>query len=112
MVLVGSLDETAPAPRDANVFFEQLGGEPRALVTFQNAGHVVFVDSCSEFVVAMGFFGLCSDAVWDLPRAHDLTNHLSTAFLRAVFYDDSAAWAALDPNQVSFPGVDYQYIGE
>jgi predicted dienelactone hydrolase len=112
MVLVGSLDETATPSRDAFVFYEYLGGEPRALVTFQNANHFIFVDVCSEFTVVMGLHGLCSDAVWDLPRAHDLTNHFASAFLRAIFYDDAAAWEALDAAHVSFPGVDYQVTGE
>jgi predicted dienelactone hydrolase len=112
MVLVGSLDETATPSRDAFAFHKNLGGTPRALVTFQNANHFIFVDVCSEFTVVMGLHGLCSDAVWDLPRAHDLTNHFASAFLRAIFYDDAAAWEALDPAYVSFPGVDYQVTGE
>ena len=112
LVLVGSLDETAPAARDANVFFERFSGQPRALVMFQNAGHFIFVEACSEFTAAMGLFGLCSDAVWDLPRAHDLTNHLTTAFLRATLYDDPAALDALHPDQVDFPGLDYRFVGE
>jgi len=112
LILVGSLDDTAIPGRDARVFHQNLGGTARALVTFQNAGHFIFVDECGEFTVAMGLHRLCSDAVWDLPRAHDLTNHMASAFLRAIFYDDEAAWDALDSAAVNFPGVEYDLIGE
>ncbi len=43
-----------------------------------------------------------------MDRVHDLTNHFTTAFLLAEFYDDADAAAALAPDAVSFPGIDYE----
>lgn len=53
----------------------------------------------------------CFDAVWDMTRVHDLTNHFATAFLTAELYEDEAAAAVLAPDAVQFPGIEYQTTG-
>ena len=58
-----------------------------------------------------GFPWVCSDAVWDMQRAHDLINHFTTAFLLAKLKDDAEAAAALSPEEVGFPGIAYQAEG-
>jgi hypothetical protein len=67
-------------------------------------------NSCDEvpLFAGMGFFEYCSDEVWDMDRAHDLTNHFVTAFLLAQLYEDADAAAALAPDAVTFPGVRYE----
>lgn len=50
---------------------------------------------------------MCSDAVWDMARAHDLINHFTTAFLLAELKGDAEA-AALAPEKITFPGITYE----
>jgi hypothetical protein len=59
-------------------------------------------------LVEMEFEFLCTDPVWDMQRAHDLINHFVTAFLLAELKGDAAAAAALAPENVAFPGLQYE----
>ena len=54
-----------------------------------------------------GFYWVCSDAVWDMDRAHDLINHFTTAFLLDVMKNDPEAHKALLPEAVTFEEVQY-----
>lgn len=111
MILVGSADRITVPQRDAYVFYELLGSPRKVLVTFEHGGHFIFVDECSELLHQFDLFEVCSDSVWDMTRVHDLINHLGTAFLRAVLYDDDEAARALAPEQVDFRGVQYKAVG-
>ena len=51
---------------------------------------------------------VCADPVWDMDRAHDLINHFVTAFFLAELKGDTAAAAALAPENVAFPGIEYE----
>ena len=62
-------------------------------------------------MVDFGLFFLCADPVWDMDRAHDLINHFTTAFLLATLKGDGEARAALAPDAVQFPGVQYETTG-
>lgn len=103
LIMDGSADSVTFPVRDAYPIFRDLGGEDRTLVVFENAEHYLFVDECSAVALRLGQFERCSDPVWDMTRAHDLINHLTTAFLRAQLYGDAAAAAALDA--ADFTGV-------
>jgi hypothetical protein len=46
-----------------------------------------------------------------MDRAHDLINHFTTAFLLDTLKGDAAAHAALAPDAVAFPGIEYQAEG-
>lgn len=107
LVLVGSRDTVTPPERDAYVIYNQLGSAQKSLAVFDNADHSIFIDQCREFMLQFGAFDGCSDPVWDMARAHDLINHLSTAFLKSVFDEDRRAALALRSRAVNFPGVDY-----
>lgn len=100
LILVGTADDSTKAERDAIPFYEQIGADEKYLVQLQNADHYVFVDVCNPLLVRLNSTYACLDAVWDLPRAHDITQHLVTAFLRAQFYDDADAAAALATDAV------------
>lgn len=50
----------------------------------------------------------CSDAVWDMSRAHDLINHFTTAFMLDVLKRDKEAHKALLPKAVHFTGIQYK----
>jgi hypothetical protein len=69
------------------------------------------VDSCTDLQLQFDLFHICSDPVWDMSRAHDLTNHMATAFLRVTFLEDQQARAALVPEAVRFPSVTYRAEG-
>lgn len=62
-------------------------------------------------LIALGRFEQCSDLVWDMQRAHDLTNHFATAFFLAILKDDPAALAALEPTKNEYIAVRYQRDG-
>lgn len=109
MFLVGSADDVTPPIRDAEYMYDRMfAATPKVLITFQNGGHYIFVDSCSDLLVQFGFFEVCSDPVWDVDRTNDLTNHFTTAFLRSVLYDEPEASAALQPGAVNLIGISYQ----
>jgi len=82
----------------------------KAEVVLDHASHMVFFSSCDEApdMVAIGFPMFCTDPVWDMDRAHDLINHFATAFLLAELKGDAEAAAALAPENVSFPGIQYE----
>lgn len=113
LIMAGTADDITPPIRDAQHIYDRLfSATPKALVSFQNAGHYIFVDSCSDLFIQFGFFDSCSDSVWDVARTNDLTNHFATAFLRAVLYDDAEAAAVLQPQAVNFVGITYQTATE
>ena len=51
---------------------------------------------------------VCFDPVWDKDRSLDLINHFATAFLLAELKGDAEAAAALAPENVTFPGIQYE----
>jgi predicted dienelactone hydrolase len=113
LAMVGSLDTGGEGAIATQDIFAQVGSDQKTLVTFANADHYIFQWSCKDVpsLVELGFFPVCSDSVWDMDRAHDLTNHFTTAFLLAELYDDETARAALAPDAVSFPGITYEAEG-
>jgi predicted dienelactone hydrolase len=113
LAMVGSLDTGGEGAIATQDIFEQAGSNRKTLVTFMNADHYIFQWSCKDVpsLVDLGFFPVCTDSVWDMDRAHDLTNHFTTAFLLAELYGDEEARAALAPEMVSFPGITYEAQG-
>ena len=113
-LLMGGSKDTSVSPEfDIDDPYEQLGSATKALVTFQNADHAIFLWKCSEapWLLDFDLQSLCSDPVWDMDRAHDLINHFTTAFLLDTLKGDKEAAAALVPDAVSFPGIKYQAQG-
>jgi len=104
LIIVGSNDHVTVPERDAYAFYRHLRVN-KSLAVLREAGHFIFVDECSPLLREFGMFEVCSDKVWDMARAHDLINHLTTAFLRALLYEDAAAQTALDT--VDFLGIAY-----
>ncbi len=111
MMMVGSGDVVTPPERDTYNAFAWLGSTDKRLAVFEGANHFIFMDECPPFMTQYGFGWACSDAVWALPDAHAIINHLSVAFLRAVLLEDAAAAAALGPDAVQIDGVRYE-VGE
>ena len=91
--------------------YEYAASAQKALVTFTGADHMIFRTPCEnqpaitpEHPVYIWF---CFDPVWDKERALDLVNHFATAFLLDTLKGDEAAHAALLPDAVNFPGIEY-----
>lgn len=106
LIIAGSGDMTTPVERDARQFYAMLPPETTTYVELDNAGHFIFVDKCFAQAIQFGFFSSCSDLVWDMDRAHDLTNHFVTAFLLDELLDNETA--RLTRAQDSFPAVTIQ----
>jgi predicted dienelactone hydrolase len=105
MIMVGGADRTTPPERDADVFYAALQTD-KTLVTFAHGGHYLFIDACPPLLLDFGAFDVCSDLVWDLPRAHDITNHLATAFFLQHLRGETVT--AFAPDTVHFVGVSYK----
>ena len=113
LVMIGDQDMFLPYDSFGPPTYDAISGEPKALVTFQSGNHMLFANACSAapWFIDAGLYWACSDPVWDMDRAHDLINHLTTAFLLDTLKGDKDAAAALAPDAVSFPGIEYQAQG-
>jgi CubicO group peptidase (beta-lactamase class C family) len=110
LLMLGSRDEVAGPQVDSYKAYETIGSQRKTRVIFENAGHTIFTNNCTAIprLTAAGYYGGCSDPVWDMNRVHDLTNHFVTAFLLAELKGDADAAKALAPENVSFTGVKYE----
>lgn len=113
LALVGTLDSGGWGLIGGQNVFKWASSSQKALITFANADHNVFMFQCKDVpdLVKVGLFPVCSDSVWEMERAHDLFNHFTTAFLLDVLKGDKDAHGALAPDAVSFPGIEYQTQG-
>jgi predicted dienelactone hydrolase len=103
LIVVGSADSVTNPERDAFTYYDRLGSADKTLAVFDNANHFIYLDECSPALLNAGQFFVCSDAVWDMQRTHDIINHLTTAFLLETLYGDEAAGAAFA--EAEFPGI-------
>ena len=112
LIMAGSGDTVNIPERCAYPIYEHLGSAKKSLIAFANADHMLFFNQCrdSMWMVPDGF-SWCSDAVWDMDRAHDLINHFTTAFLLAELKGDAEAAKALEPENVAYPGITYETTG-
>jgi predicted dienelactone hydrolase len=113
LLMVGSADSDVGPGLIYRKAFEVLPAASKTRIVFENAEHLLFMNNCTAQpgMAEGGFFVVCSDPVWDMDRAHDLVNHLATAFLQAELKGDAEAAAALAPEVVKFPGVMYETTG-
>lgn len=106
MIIAGTGDTTVTYEYNAPPAYAALGSAKKILVNLENAGHP-FAADCPAAWLDMAW-DACVDPVWDMDRAHDLTNHFTTAFLLAELKNDTDARAALLPDAVNFPGITYE----
>jgi len=111
LLIVGTDDFFPTIYSDTVRVYDSLRGDRKGLVAFENASHFFPLNGCSEWALQLGMHPFCSDAVWDMARAHDLIDHFTTAFLLATLKDDAEAAAALAPDAVQFPGITYETTG-
>lgn len=110
MAIGGTADTGTPYEWGVKPSYNYATSAQKALVTFVGAEHMIFNTPCADQPwmsdhPAYGFF--CFDPVWDKNRALDLIEHFSTAFLLDTLKGDKDAHAALLPDAVSFPGIEY-----
>lgn len=114
MAMGGTSDTGTPFDWGTKPAYDYVSSSQKVLVALEGAEHCVFSSNCADepFAVEMGFYAnWCADPIWDMDRGHDLINHFTTAFLLATLKGDTAAAAALAPDQVQFPGVTYEVQG-
>ncbi len=112
MAMGGTADSGTPWEWGALLAYRNVASAEKALVGFENAGHMIPAQPCSEMPFSEMFSPLeyefiCLEPVWDKLRALDLINHFSTAFLLDVLAGDAAAHEALLPPAVQLPGIAY-----
>jgi predicted dienelactone hydrolase len=114
MAIGGTADTGAPYEWGTELSYDYASSARKALVGFVGAEHMFVGAPCESmpWTVDLPFFGmLCLDPVWDKDRALDLAHHFSTAFLLAELKADADAAAALAPDSVNFPGIEYESTG-
>lgn len=110
MAIGGTADTGTPYTWGSRPTYEYAASAHRTLVTFTGGEHFI-VASCDSMPwwAATPFYGwVCFDPVWDKDRSIDLVNHFSTAFLLAELKGDADAAAALAPENVALPGIQYE----
>ena len=116
LIIGGTSDNLVPYDWGVQPVYESASSQQKALVTFEDADHFIFAPNCADApttidLLGNDFYYLCADPVWDMDRAHDLLNHFIIAFLLDQLKGDAEAAAALAPDAVSFPGIEYQAEG-
>ncbi len=109
LIIVGTSDQTAIPERDAYAIYARLTAAPRYLLEMTYAGHTIFIDTCSSVLLQFDLFEACSDAVWDMQRAHDITNHTTTAFLLTHLKDDREAATQLSEDRMQFRATEFTH---
>ncbi len=110
MAMGGTADTSTPYLWGAKPAYDNASSAQKALVTFIGSEHMIFTTPCANepWIVDTPVYGwACFDPVWDKRRVLDLIDHFSTAFLLDTLKGDKAAHAALLPDAVNFPGVEY-----
>ncbi len=109
MVMGGSGDSANIPEITSYPIYEHLGSANKSLVVLENADHWIFTQPRQDTPWVGNYipYFVSTDPVWDMDRAHDLINHFATAFLLDTLKGDKEAHAALLPEAVNFPGVEY-----
>lgn len=112
MAMGGTADSATPYEWGVKPAYDYVSSAQKTLVTFEGAEHMIFITPCENDPERMKweeppFSFACLDPVWDKKRALDLIHHFSTAFLLDTLKGDPAAHAALLPERVNFPGIEY-----
>ena len=108
LFIVGDLDV---GYADSQSAYAAVSSTHKALVVLKNASHSLLQESCDALQKQLSYFMCFEEQVWNLDRAHDRIRHFTTAFLLDVLKGDAEAHAALAPDAVSFPGIEYQAQG-
>ena len=113
MAIGGTADTGTPYEWGSRPTYDLVSSAKKALVTLVGAEHAIIASCDTMPWMAESPFNLwiCYDPVWDKARGQDLINHFATAFLLAELKGDAAAAATLAPENVAFPGIQYETTG-
>lgn len=84
LLVEGELDWYASAATANYTPYTLLPADLKTHLIFKQADHGLYLNGCAAMpgLLQQGF-GFCADSVWDVDRAHDLLDHVVTAFLLA-----------------------------
>lgn len=110
MAIGGTADTGTPYTWGSRPTYDYAASAHKTLVTFTGGEHFIMAscDSMPWWSATPFYQWVCFDPVWDKDRSIDLVNHFSTAFLLAELKGDAEAAAALAPENVAFPGIQYE----
>ena len=113
MAIGGTNDNDAPYEWGTYPAYEYASSPRKVLISLIDAEHMIFTNPCEKipFYLKPVFGEFCSDPGWDRSYAHQLISHFTTAFLLTELKQDSAAFDALAPSEVEFPGMKYEAQG-
>lgn len=113
LAIGGTADTGTPFDWGAEPAYTNASSARKSLVALEGGEHYLLA-SCEDmpwWSKTPFYEWVCFDPVWDRDRSRDLINHFATAFLLAELKGDAAAAAALAPENVSFPGIQYEATG-
>jgi predicted dienelactone hydrolase len=113
LAIGGTKDNDAPYEWGTHPAYEYASSPRKALISLTDAEHMIFTNPCEKIPFYLKLFSreFCSDTDWDRSYAHELVSHFTAAFLLTELKQDSAASDALNPNDVEFPGMNYEAQG-
>ncbi len=113
MAMGGTQDAGTPFVWGAQPTYEFVSSPKKIKIGFQGAEHMIFAGTCQSTskLANMAIVQLCSDPSWNKEHLHDLVGHFTTVFLLAELKQNQDAAAALAPEVIAFPNVDYQAEG-
>ena len=113
MAIGGTADNDAPYLWGTYPSYEYSSSPRKVLISLLDAEHMIFTDPCEKipFYLKPLSGEFCSDPNWDRNYAHEIVSHFATAFLLAELKQDVSASAALAPNDIDLPGMNYEAQG-
>lgn len=94
---------------EAEGFFTNMGAPSKLMVTLDDATATIFGDAYDRYPGRVSsdrnFWGIMSDPIWDMDRAHDLINGFVTGFLGVTLQGRVRMAQQIDPSRVYYPGV-------
>ena len=113
LAMAGSLDSLAPLATGMPLVYEGVTSPQKALAVFTAGEHFLYATRCRDaaWLADFDLTFICRDYSWESNFVHDVINHLTTAFLLATLKGDAEAAAALSPDAVSVPHLEYQTEG-
>lgn len=113
MAIGGTEDTDSPYMWGTYPSYEYVSSERKVRIALEGAEHMIFTGPCEAVPLLLRFISgeFCSDPGWDRYYAHDLVKHFTAAFLLVELKQDADAAAALVPDAVEFPDVNYEAQG-
>ena len=110
LAIGGTADTGTPYDWGVRPVYDDAASAHKTLVTMTGAEHTItYACATMPWLSETPLYQwVCFDPVWDKDRGLDLINHFATAFLLAELKGDTDAAKALAPENVIFPGIQYE----